>query len=54
MAKTGALKFFVVWRGGGQIFLRKIIFAFGPPLQVFVNGPLKPRDYENTGNPESF
>ena len=51
--KKGGLEIFCGLKGG-QIFLRKIIFAFGPPLQVFLNGPLKPWDYENTGNLESF
>ena len=53
--KKGGPEIFCGLKGGGaENFLRKNIFCFRPPLQVFVNGPLKPRDYENTGNPESF
>ena len=53
--KKGGLEIFCGLKGGGRpkIFAKNNV-CFWPPLQVFVNGPLKPRDYENTGNPESF
>ena len=51
--KNGGLEIFCGLKGGPNFFAKNN-FCFWPPLQVFVNGPLKPRDYENTGNPESF